>query len=241
MSAAKLAKTAGWLLFLGPLLDVVVSVSRPGSFPGEHEHGVQAAMQAGVHSAADNGTLVQLLVDLGFIASFGLLLGFWFLNRLLGDSDGREHLRKIGLMILTVALAVRTASFGMGLLLATTINFAPAGALDSGSGLDTAVMFLVMEGALGVFATILNLVGVACFVTSVINANLMGSNRMLNGLIAMAPAVVSPFLLLLAPFLGDGIFTVFAIGNVVALVQVAWIIVLGATLVRKSGSLSLGA
>lgn len=196
-------------------------------------------MQSGVHSAAENGTLLQLLVEVGFIASFGLLFGFWFLNRLMGDSDGRGHRRKIGLMILGVALAVRTASFAMGFLLATTVNYAPSGALDSGSGLDTAVMFLVMEGSLAIFATILNLVGVAFFVSSVTNASLLGSNRVLNGLIAIAPAVVAPFLLLLAPFLGDGIFTVYVTGNVIALVQVAWIIVLGAALVKKSGSLNL--
>lgn len=241
VAKANIAKTAGWLLFLGPLLDVVVSVSRPGTFPGEDPGGVQAAMQAGVHSAAENGTLFQLLVEVGFVVSFGLLIGFWFFNRLMGDSDGRVHLRRIGLMILAVALAVRTAAFAMGFLLGTTIIYAPAGALDAGPGLDTAVMFLVMEGSLGVFATILNLVGVAYFVSSVINAKLLGSSRTLNRLMATGPAVVAPFLLLLAPLLGDGIFTFYVIGNVVTLVQVAWIILLGAALIRKSGSLSLGA
>ena len=102
----------------------------------------------------------------------------------------------------------------MGLLLATTINFAPAGALDAGPGLDTAVMFLVMEGSFSVFATILNLAGVALFATSVMNANLMGSNNLLTGLLVIGPAVVGSFLLLLAPLLGDGVFAVFLIGNV---------------------------
>ena len=239
MSTAKTAKIAGLLLLIGPLVDLVVSVSRPGSFPSDHADGAQAAMQAGVHSAASNGTFVQLLVDLGFIASFGLLFGFWCVDRFMSADDGRAHLRKAGLMILGVALAVRTASFAMGLLLATTINFAPAGALEAGPGLDTAVMFLVMEGSFSVFATILNLAGVALFATSIMNARLMGSNSLLTGLLVIGPAVVGSFLLLLAPLLGDGVFAVFLIGNIVALVQVVWIIVFGAVLIKKSDTLAI--
>lgn len=239
MPTAKIAKIAGILLLIGPLVDLLVSIGRPGSFPSDHVEGVQAAMQSGVHSAASNGTFVQLLVDVGFIASFGLLFGFWCVDRFMSSEDGRAHLRKAGLMILGIALAVRTASFAMGLLLATTINFAPAGALDAGPGLDTAVMFLVMEGSFSVFATILNLAGVALFATSVMNANLMGSNNLLTGLLVIVPAVVGPFLLLLAPFLDNGIFAVFFAGNLVALVQVVWIIVFGAVLIRKSDTLAI--
>ena len=239
MSTAKTAKIAGLLLLIGPLVDLIVSVSRPGSFPSDHAEGAQAAMQAGVHSAASNGTFVQLLVDLGFIASFGLLFGFWCVDRFMSSDDGRAHLRRAGLMVLGIALAVRTASFAMGLLLATTINFAPAGALDAGPGLDTAVMFLVMEGAFSVFATILNVAGVALFATSIMNTGLMGSNNLLTALLVIGPAVVGPILLLMAPFLENGIFAVFLVGNLVALVQVVWIIVFGAVLIRKSGSLAI--
>ena len=241
MSSKKTAKVAGWLLFIGPLVDLVVSISRPGSFPGENPDGVQAAMQEGVQSAASNSAMVQLLVNVGFIASFGLLFGFWCVHRFMSDTDGRAHLRKAGLMVLTVALAIRTASFGMGLLLATTLKFSSPGALEMGGALDTAVMFLVMEGAFSVFATILNVAGVALFATSVMNANLMGSNKMLTGLLVVAPAVVAPFLLLLAPFLENSIFVVYVMGNMVALVQVLWIIVFGAVLIRKSDSLAIAA
>ena len=241
VNTAKIAKIAGLLLLIGPLVDLLVSISRPGSFPSDHADGPQAVMQAGVQSAASNGTFVQLLVDVGFIASFGLLFGFWCVDRFMSSDDGRAHLRKAGLMILGIALAVRTASFAMGLLLATTINFAPAGALDAGTGLDTAVMFLVMEGSFSVFATILNLAGVALFATSVMNAGLMGSNNLLTGLLVIVPAVVGPFLLLLAPFLDNGIFAVFRVGNLVALVQVLWIVVVGAVLINKSDSLAMAA
>lgn len=196
-------------------------------------------MQEGVQSAATNSALLQLLIDIGFIASPGLLFGFWCVHRFMSDTDGRAHLRKAGLMILTVALAVRTVSFGMGLLLATTVKFSPPGALEGGGALDTAVMFLVMEGSFLVFATILNLAGVALFATSVMNADLMGSNNLLTGLLVIAPAVVASFLLLVAPFLENSIFVVYVIGNMVALVQVIWIIVFGAVLIRKSGSLAV--
>lgn len=238
MSTSKTAKIAGLLLLIGPLVDLLVSISRPGSFPSDHADGPQAAMQAGVHSAASNGTFVQLLVDIGFIASFGLLFGFWCVDRFMSGNDGRAHLRKAGLMILGVALAVRTASFAMGLLLATTVNYAPPGALEAGPGLDTAVMFLVMEGSFSVFATILNLAGVALFATSIMHARLMGSN-LLTGLLVIGPAVVGSFLLLLAPLMGDGVFAVFLMGNVVALVQVVWIIVFGAVLIKKSDTLAI--
>ena len=238
MNTRKTVKIAGLLLLIGPLVDLVVSISRPGSFPGDHPDGAQGAMQAGVQSAASNSAMVQLMVDLGFIASFGLLFGFWCVSRFMSDSDGRAHLRKAGLMILTVALAVRTASFGMGLLLATTLKFSPPGALEAGPALDTAVMFLVMEGSFSVFATILNLAGVALFATSVMNANLMGSNNLLTGLLVVAPAVIAPILLLVAPFLENSIFAVYVIGNMVALVQVLWIIVFGAVLIRKSGTMA---
>jgi hypothetical protein len=107
VSTAKIAKIAGILLLVGPLVDLLVSISRPGSFPSDHVEGVQAAMQSGVHSAASNGTFVQLLVDVGFIASFGLLFGFWCVDRFMSSEDGRAHLRKAGLMILGIALAVR--------------------------------------------------------------------------------------------------------------------------------------
>lgn len=238
MKSIRSAKVAGWFLVIGPLVDVLVSVGRPGTFPGESPDGVQAAMQAGVHAAASNPTLYQLMVDFGFIASFGLLIGFWGIKQVMADTDGRGHLRRLGMVILTIALGVRSAAFAMGFLFATTLSFTPLEALDSGPALDTAVMFLVMEGSLGVFATMLTLAGVAFFAVSMMNAGLFGPDRLVNSLMGVVPAVVTSLLLLGAPFFSDGIFTSYVIGNVVALVQVAWIIVLGAVLVRKGDSLT---
>lgn len=62
----------------------------------------------------------------------------------------------------------------------------------------------------------------------------MGSNNLLTGLLVIGPAVVGSFLLLLAPLLGDSVFAVFLIGNVVALVQVVWIIVFGAVVIKRA-------
>ena len=236
MTSARLGKIAGWLLVGGPLVDVLVNLLRPGNFPGEHPHGPQAALQAVVRDLAANDRLFHLLIDVEFLASFGLLLGFCGVTRLLGDTDGRGHLRKMGLLFFVVALAVRTVGAAMGFLMGTVVTFTPAEALVE-DALDTAVMFLVMEGGLGVFATILILVGGAFFAVSLMNANLLGADRLLARLMGIAPAVLGSLLLLLAPFFEDSIFGLYLAGNVVTLVQVAWMILLGAALIRKSHTL----
>lgn len=236
MTSAKLAKIAGLLLVIGPLVDTLAGVSRPGHFPTEAPGGVQAAMAAGVQGAASNPTLYQLLVSIGFIASLGLLIGFWCLDRLMGDSDGRGHLRKIGMVFLKVALGVRTAGFAMGFLLGTTLLFVPREALDAGPTLETAILFLVMEGSLLIFAMILTLVGVAFFAVSLMSANLLGPDKLLNGLMAVATAVIGSALLLLSPFVQDAIFGLYLAGNLVTIVQIVWIILLGAALLRKGDS-----
>ena len=236
MTSAKLGKISGWLLVIGPLVDVVVNLLRPGSFPSEHADGPQATMQSVVTDLLGNSTLLHVIIDIEFLASFGLLLGFWGVTRLMGNTDGQEHLRKMGMLIFVVALAIRTAGAAIGFLLGTVGTFTPAEALVGGA-LDTAVMFFVIEGAMGVFATILILVGGAFFAGSLMDANLLGADRMLAIWMGIAPAVVGSFLLMLAPLIEDSIFGLYMAGNLVTLVQVAWMILLGAALVRKSDTL----
>ena len=236
MTSAKLGKVAGWLLVIGPLVDVLVNLLRPGNFPTEHADGPQAAMQAVVKDLLGNSTLLQVIVDIEFLASFGLLLGFWGVTRVMGDTDGQGHLRKMGLLIFVVALAIRTAGAAMGFLLGTVGAFTPAEALTGGA-LDTAVMFFVMEGAFGVFATILILVGGSLFAGSLMDANLLGADRTLAIWMGIAPAVVGSALLMLAPLMENAIFGLYLAGNLVTLVQVAWMILLGLALVRKSDTL----
>ena len=236
MTSAKLGKVAGWLLVVGPVVDVLVNLLRPGSFPAEHVDGPQAAMQTVVIDLLGNSMLYHVIVDIEFLASFGLLLGFWGVTRVMGDTDGQGHLRNMGLLIFVVALAIRTAGAAMGFLLGTVGGFTPAEALVGGA-LDTAVMFFVMDGALGVFATILILVGGALFAGSLMDADLLGADRMLAVWMGIAPAVVGSFLLMLAPLVKDAIFGLYLAGNLVTLVQVAWMILLGAALIRKSDTL----
>ena len=236
MKSSNLARIAGWLLVAGPAVDIAASVSRPGTFPQEGPGGVQAAMQAGVQAAAGNPALFQLVVDVGFIASLALLPGFWAYSHLMGDSDGRALLRKVGLLFLTVALAVRTAAFASGFLLATIFQFVPSEALESGPTLDSAVMFLVTEGALSIFGTMFSVLGTAFFAITVMHARLLGSGKLLTGLMGVAPVAVVPVLFLISPFFGEGIFVTYVLANVVALVQVVWIIMFGAALLRKRDS-----
>ncbi len=237
MTSAKLGKIAGWLLVIGPLVDTLVSSLRPGVFPGENPNGPQAAMQEAILGMAPHSTLVTLLVDVGFIASFGLLVGFWGLKEVMGDSGSEGYLRKLGMLFLIIGLSVRTAGFAMNFLMSVTLGYTPAEAL-TGDALDTAVVFMVIGGSLGIFATILILVGVAFFAVSLMNVRLLGADRLLAQLLGVAPAIVGSLLLLLATLLEDSVFTLYLLGNVAVFFQIAWVILLGVALIRKSDSLA---
>ena len=239
MTSVKFGKVSGLLLIVGPLVDVLVSAIRPGMFPTEHTDGAQAAMQEAVLSMAPHGTLINLLVDIGFIASFGLLIGFWGVKELLGDRGGQGYLRKLGMLFLMIALSVRSAAFAMNFLMSVTFGYLPAEDLPSSpETLNTAVMFLVMGGALGVFATILTLVGVAFFAVSLMNENLIGADKLLAWLLGVAPAVIGSTLLLLATLMGDSVFILYLLGNLTVFGQVLWTILVGIALIRKSESLT---
>ena len=238
MTSVKLGRIAGWLLVIGPVVDVLASSIRPGTFPSEHPDGAQAAMQAAVLAIAPNSTLVNLLVEIGFIASFGLLVGFWGVKEVMGDIGGQGYLRKLGMLFLMVGLAVRTAAFAMSYLMSVTLSYSPPEAIASGASVETAIMFMVIGGALGTFAIILTLVGVAFFAGSLMNNELLGGSRLLALWLGVVPAVVGSILLLLATFVESSIFTLYLLGNLVVFVQVVWVVMLGATLIRKSDSLA---
>lgn len=185
-----------------------------------------------------NSTQSTLLTNIGFIASFGLLLGFWGLKEVMADEGGQPYLRKIGLLLLTVALAVRTTSLAANFLTSVTLSYSPAEAIASGEAVDTAVMFMVIGGAIGIFATILAVAGTAFFAVSLMNADLIGADKPLAIWLGVAPAVVASVILLIATFFEGAVFTLFLLGNLAVFVQVAWVILLGVALVRKSDSLA---
>ena len=97
-------------------------------------------------------------------------------------------------------------------------------------------MFLVMEGSLAIFATILVLVGAAFFRGVPDECQPAGSGQATERSDGGRPAVVGSALLLVAPLAPDAIFGLVIAGNLVTMVQVAWIILLGVALVRKSDS-----
>lgn len=237
MTSAKLGKIAGWLLVIGPLVDTLASSLRPGVFPRENPDGAQAAMQEAILGMAPHSTLVNLLVDIGFIASFGLLVGFWGLKEVMGDGGSQGYLRKLGVLFLMIGLSVRTAGFAMNFLMSVTLGYSPVESLTEET-LSTAIMFMVIGGALGIFATILTLVGVAFFAGSLMNVHLIGADRLLARLLGVAPAIVGSLLLLLATLLDDSVFTLYLLGNVAVFFQIAWVILLGVALIRKSDSLA---
>ncbi len=238
MTLAKLGKVTGWLLVVGPLVDVIVSVVRPGSFPEEHSGGPQAAMQAAILATVPDSTLATLLTLIGFVASFGLLLGLWGVNEVMSDAGGQGILRRAGLLLLTVGLAVRTASLALSFLTSVTLSYSPSEAIASGEAVSAAVTFTVIGGALGIFTTVLVVVGVAFFALSLTNADLIGADKPLAIWLGVAPAVVASFLLLLATFVEGAVFTLYLLGNIIVFVQIAWVVLLGVAFIRKSDSLA---
>lgn len=222
-------------MIIGPLVDVLANILRPGSFPSEHPDGPQATLQAMVQDSAANPTMVHLLVDVEFFAALGLLLGFWGVSRVMGDTDKRGFLRKYGMLLFGVAIAVRTAGVAMGFVMALITSYIAPGAPPG--ALDTAVMFLVMEGALAVFATILIVLGIALFAVSMTDTGLIGADKPLAYLLAVIPAVVATILLLMAPLVEGNLIAMYAAGNVASLIPVAWMVLLGLAFIRKSDAL----
>ena len=195
-------------------------------------------MQAAILAMVPDSTIVNLLTLIGFVASFGMLLGFWGVKEVTSDAGTEGYLRKIGLLFLTVALAVRTVSVAMSFLTAVTLDYSPAEAIASGEAVTTAIMFTVIGGSIGVFATILALVGVSFFAVSLMNTNLIGADKPLAVVLGVAPAVVGSFLLFIATFIESSVFTLYVLGNLAVFVQVAWVILLGVAFIRKSDSLA---
>ena len=195
-------------------------------------------MQAVIMAILPNSSQSTILTSIAFIASFGLLLGFWGLKEVMTDRGGQGYLRKIGLLLLTVALAVRAASLAANFLTSVTLSYSPPEAITSGEAVNTAVMFLVIGGAIGIFATIITITGTAFMAISLMNADLIGADKPLAILLGVVPAVVASVILLNATLFEDAIFTLFLLGNLVVFVQVAWVILLGVALVRKSDSLA---
>jgi len=188
-----------------------------------------------VQDSAANPTMVHLLVDVEFFAALGLLLGFWGVSRVMGDTDKRGFLRKYGMLLFGVAIAVRTAGVAMGFVMALITSYIAPGAPPG--ALDTAVMFLVMEGALAVFATILIVLGIALFAVSMTDTGLIGADKPLAYLLAVIPAVVATILLLMAPLVEGNLIAMYAAGNVASLIPVAWMVLLGLAFIRKSDAL----
>lgn len=195
-------------------------------------------MQAAIQAMVPDSTLVSLLTYIGFAASFGMLLGFWGVKEVLCDTGNERYLRKVGLLFLTVALAVRTVSLAMSFLTSVTLTYSPAEGIASGESITTAVMFTVIGGAIGLFATVLALVGVALFAVSLMNADLIGADKPLAIWLGVAPAIVGSFLLFIATFIEGSIFTLYLMGNLTVFVQVAWVVLLGVAFIRKSDSLA---
>ncbi|MYF84538.1 MAG: hypothetical protein F4176_10670 [Acidimicrobiia bacterium] len=194
-------------------------------------------MQAAIQAMVPDSTLIRLLTYIGFVAAFGMLLGFWGVNEVIGGTGNEGYLRKVGLLLLTIALAVRTVSLAMSFLTSVTLSYSPAEGIASGESIASAITFTVIGGAVGLFATVLALVGVAFWAVSLMNADLIGADKPLAIWLGVAPAIVGSFLLFVATFIEGSIFTLYLLGNLTVFVQVAWVVLVGVAFIRKSDSL----
>ena len=185
-----------------------------------------------------DSTLVSLLTYIGFVAAFGMLLGFWGVKEVIGSSGNEGYLRKVGLLLLTIALAVRTVSLAMSFLTSVTLSYSPAEGIASGESIASAITFTVIGGAVGLFATVLALVAVAFLALSLMNADLIGADKPLAIWLGVAPAIVGSFLLFIATFIEGSVFTLYLLGNLTVFIQVVWVVLLGIAFIRKSDSLA---
>ena len=95
VSSSKLAKTTGWLIILGPLVDIIMTLINPGNFVSDHPDGATTAMLESVQDVAANSGAAHLSVELGLFASFAFLLGCYGVERLLRDGSWDEYLADI--------------------------------------------------------------------------------------------------------------------------------------------------
>lgn len=195
-------------------------------------------MVAAIQAMVPDSTQVSLLTYIGFVAAFGMLLGFWGVKEVIGDTGSEGYLRKIGLLFLTIALSVRTVSLAMSFLTSVTLSYSPAEGIASGESINTAITFTVIGGAVGLFATVLALVGVAFLAVSLMNADLIGADKPLAIWLGVAPAIVGSFFLFIATFIEGSIFTLYLLGNLTVFIQVVWVVLLGVAFIRKADSLA---
>ena len=238
VSSSKLAKTTGWLIILGPLVDIIMTLIKPGNFVSDHPDGATTAMLESVQDVAANSGAAHLSVELGLFASFAFLLGCYGVERLLRDGSWDEYLRKAGLLFIMAAYTLRAVSYAMGHLLANVLTHGMEG-VGSMATTDAAILVAGIEGTLGLFATIMVAVGVALYGVSLMNASLIGADKVLAVVLAILPAIGVGVMLFIGSHSHENVLGAYLVGNLLALVQVVWTILLGAAFIRKSDSLAV--
>ncbi len=237
-SIAKLARATGWLIILGPLVDIVMILIKPGNFISEHPDGATAAMRESVADVAANSGAAHLSVEVGLFASFAFLLGCLGVERLLRDGGWGDYLRKAGLLFILVAYALRAASYALGHFVTNILTHGIEGTGGSMAANDAALLVVGMEGTLSLFATIMVAAGVGLYGLSLMNADLIGGDKAVAMVLAVLPAIGVGVMLLIGSHSHDSVFQFYLIGNLLALVQVAWTTLLGVAFIRKSDTLA---
>ncbi|MYF26139.1 MAG: hypothetical protein F4211_02160 [Acidimicrobiia bacterium] len=240
-TSIKLAKAAGWLLVVGPLLDILLVSIRPGGFLTDDPGGPVEAILAWVEALATNTGLSNLSVELGLVVSLAFVLGLYCTVRLLKDGSWSDHLRMVGFLIVMIAYTLRAASYATLHLSGNLIKFG-VGADGAEATFEYAVIITALAGSITVFSTLLLALGVAVFAWGMMHLNVIGgSDRILAMVLGILPAAGVFLLMLIGAHSDNNVLTLFFLGNLMALDQVIWTTWLGVALIRRGDQLPVPA
>lgn len=236
VSSSKLAKVTGWLMVLGPAVDIILVLLKPGTFITEHIDGPTQTVKAVVDEVAASSGMAHLSVELGLFVAFAFLLGCFGMERLLRDGSWREYLRKVGLLLALVGFTLRCASFAMGHLVGNILTHE---GLATGEAQESAALVIGIEGTLLLFYNMLFATAIGLFGLSLMNARLIGADRVVAIVFAIAPAVIALAALLIGSHIHESVLAFFMIGSAMLFVQVIWTTLLGIAFIRKSDSVGV--
>lgn len=240
MSKSQIAKVTGWLLVTETVAGIVIAMLRPGNILSDHPDGVTRSMIEGLEDIAANSLLTHLTTSIGLFASCAFMLGMIGVERLLRDDSTAAYLRRTGLVVVALGVALQMASWATSHLTAIMITHTDDGMIGTTSAMDQGVIMVGLTGSFYLFATILTLVGLAIFGIGMMGVRLLGADRPLALLLAVIPGVAGVAFLVIGAHVHGSVIRLYLAGSLFLLLQVIWVFLLGLAFIRKSESIAAG-
>ncbi len=240
MSKSQIAKVTGWLLVTETVAGIVIAMLRPGNILSDHPDGVTRSMIEGLEDIAANSLLTHLTTSIGLFASCAFMLGMIGVERLLRDDSTAAYLRRTGLVVVALGVALQMASWATSHLTAIMITHTDDGMIGTTSAMDQGVIMVGLTGSFYLFATILTLVGLAVFGIGMMGVRLLGADRPLALLLAVIPGVAGVAFLVIGAHVHGSVIRLYLAGSLFLLLQVIWVFLLGLAFIRKSESIAAG-